>query len=164
MDNFCCFVAPSHVVLAWTDDQERDPENYERCREAMTFLQQSTDAKGRSLKITKLYLPSPPLRYTKEEAHSLSTAENDAADDGDGSAPRQPNQKMAASYVNFYIANQAVLVPQFGDGAEKTDTEAVATLQRIFEDRKVIGVPSREILLGGGNIHCQTQQVPLATN
>jgi agmatine deiminase len=65
---------------------------------------------------------------------------------------------MAASYVNFYIANKAVVVSQFG--VEESDKAAVTRLQRLFPDRKVVGVPSREILLGGGNIHCQTQQIP----
>ena len=164
VDNICCFVEPSHVALAWTDDLERDPENHERCREAMDFLQQSTDAKGRSLKITKLYLPSPSLRYTKQEAISLVETLDGAEKHGNYVLTRQPNQKMAASYVNFYIANQAVLVPQFGAGAESTDAQAIETLQQIFEDRKVVGIPSREILLGGGNIHCQTQQVPFVTD
>jgi agmatine deiminase len=178
IDNFCCFVEAAHVVLAWTDDLEQDPENYNRCREAMATLQQSADAKGRSFKITKLYLPSPPLRYSEEEAMSLAIPtgedETEATQAADQTASlnapesnyvmtRQPHEKMAASYINFYIANHAVLVPQFGGGAEDTDARAVETLQRVFEDRAVMGIPSREILLGGGNIHCQTQQVPLAS-
>lgn len=65
---------------------------------------------------------------------------------------------MAASYANFYIANDAVLVPQFG--VEPFDSQALQTLEKIFVYRKVVGVASREILLGGGNIHCITQQLP----
>lgn len=152
IDNFCCFARPGHVVLAWTDDHEHDVENYRRCRDAESVLQSITDAKGRNLTIWKLYLPSPPLFYTEEEAKSLALLE-------DGTYARQPNEKMAASYINFYIANEAVLVPQFG--VEDTDRRALETLNGVFHpDRKVVGVPSREILLGGGNIHCQTQQVP----
>lgn len=73
---------------------------------------------------------------------------------------RQAGEKMAASYVNFYIANAAVIVPQFG--VAETDALAIQTLETLFspEERRVIGVPSREILMGGGNIHCITQQVP----
>jgi agmatine deiminase len=66
--------------------------------------------------------------------------------------------RMAASYVNFYIANQAVIVPQFD--LPESDQKAVETLQQLFPDRQVIGVPSKEILIGGGNIHCQIQQFP----
>ena len=64
---------------------------------------------------------------------------------------------MAGSYVNFYIANKAVVVPQYG---VETDKTAIETLTNIFSDRKIVGVPSKEILIGGGNIHCITQQVP----
>ncbi|KAL3924815.1 MAG: hypothetical protein SGARI_005963 [Bacillariaceae sp.] len=168
VDNFCCFVAPAHVVLAWTDDEEQDPENYIRCREAFSSLQQTTDSKGRKIQVTKLYLPSPPLRYTEEEAMSLAIPVDDtdatATKESDYIMIRYPNEKMAASYVNFYIANQAVLVPQFGEECEQSDAQALATLRQVFEctGRSVVGIPSREILLGGGNIHCQTQQVPLA--
>jgi agmatine deiminase len=81
---------------------------------------------------------------------------------------RQAGEKMAASYVNFYIANAAVIVPQFG--VAETDALAIQTLESLFsrpeqgeqQKRVVVGVPSREILMGGGNIHCITQQVPAA--
>eukprot|EP00751_Fragilariopsis_kerguelensis_P026355 CAMPEP_0170860598 /NCGR_PEP_ID=MMETSP0734-20130129/17605_1 /TAXON_ID=186038 /ORGANISM="Fragilariopsis kerguelensis, Strain L26-C5" /LENGTH=449 /DNA_ID=CAMNT_0011234301 /DNA_START=28 /DNA_END=1377 /DNA_ORIENTATION=+ len=147
IDNFCAFVHPGHVVLTWTDDDRYDVENYNRCREAERYLQSNTDALGRALEITKLYLPSPPFYYTKEEAMSLAFS-------------RQPGEKIAASYVNFYISNGAILVPQFGMDAKETDRRACETLRPLFPDRKVVGVSSREILLGGGNIHCQTQQIP----
>ena len=65
---------------------------------------------------------------------------------------------MAASYVNFYIANRAVIVPQFGDA--EADALALKTLQPLFPDRQVVGVYSREILISGGNINCITQQIP----
>ena len=67
---------------------------------------------------------------------------------------------MAGSYVNFYIANEAVIVPQFE--FPETDQKAIETLQKLFPDRKVVGVESKEILVGGGNIHCITQQFPKA--
>jgi agmatine deiminase len=81
----------------------------------------------------------------------------------DGSMPetfRSVGQRLAASYVNFYIANKAVIVPQF-DHCDDTNQRAFETLQQVFPDRTVVGVASRAILLGGGNIHCITQQVPL---
>jgi agmatine deiminase len=65
---------------------------------------------------------------------------------------------MAGSYVNFYIANGGVIVPTFDD---PHDQAALATLQALFPEREVVGIPAREILLGGGNIHCITQQQPL---
>jgi agmatine deiminase len=81
-----------------------------------------------------------------------------SGDGGDYALDRQAGDKMAASYVNFYIANQAVIVPQFGVAI--TDAQAIQTLQVLFPNRQVVGVPSREILMGGGNIHCITQQIP----
>ena len=65
---------------------------------------------------------------------------------------------MAASYVNFYIANGSIVMPGFGAPA---DAEAKAVLERLFPGREVIQVYTRDILIGGGNIHCITQQVPL---
>lgn len=65
---------------------------------------------------------------------------------------------MAGSYANFYVANKAVVVPQYG--YKETDDKAIETLTALFPDRTVVGVPSKEILIGGGNIHCITQQVP----
>ncbi|MAN63269.1 MAG: agmatine deiminase, partial [Parvibaculum sp.] len=71
--------------------------------------------------------------------------------------PRQPGDRLAASYINFYIGNGVIVVPQFGDPKDK---EAVLQLAGLFPDRKIIPVIAREILLGGGNIHCITQQQP----
>ncbi len=151
VDNFCCFTEPGHVVLAWTDDMVTDFPNFQRCRTALEILTSTKDAKGRSIEVHKLALPSPPLFYTKEEAESLRVAES-------AEWTRTAGEKMAASYVNFYIANEAVVVPQFG---VTTDAQAIAVLQERFPTRSVVGIPSREILLGGGNIHCITQQVPV---
>ncbi len=61
--------------------------------------------------------------------------------------------------MNFYIANRHIVMPLLD---ARTDRAAKATLAKLFPRRKVIGVPSREILLGGGNIHCITQQQPRA--
>lgn len=66
---------------------------------------------------------------------------------------------MAASYVNFYIANGGIVAPAFGD---KWDEEACAVLQKAFPDHEVVMVEgAREIVLAGGNIHCITQQQPV---
>ena len=64
---------------------------------------------------------------------------------------------MAASYVNFYIGNSTIVMPLLDP---KRDGAATKALQKIFPERRIIGVQAREILLGGGNIHCITQQVP----
>jgi len=64
---------------------------------------------------------------------------------------------MAASYINFYLCNGGAVIPAFGD---PHDTTTLETLQKLLPERKVVSVPAREILLGGGNIHCITQQQP----
>lgn len=148
VDNLCCFVRPGEVALTWTNDR-RDPQ-YEVSRDAYERLQSARDAKGRKLKIHKLPMPGPLYR-TAEESQGV-----DAVDAG--FPTRRAGERLAASYVNFYIANSTIVMPLLDP---KTDRVAARTLQSLFPDRRVIGVQAREILLGGGNIHCITQQVPL---
>lgn len=150
VDNFACFVDPAHIVLAWTDNQRDDKENYERCREALHQIRQSTDARGRSIRVTKLLLPMP-ISYTQQQVDALERLPT-------GETLRTVGERMAASYVNFYIANRAIIVPQFGDRVH--DSKAIKTLRQIFPDRKAVAIPSQDILCGGGNIHCITQQIP----
>lgn len=151
IDNICAFISPAEVVLAWTDNKN-DPQ-YEISLECLKILENSTDAKGRKIKVHKLPLPSP-IYITEDECMGL--------DDMDGQPTRTPGERLAASYVNFYISNGAVIVPQFKD---KNDRTALDILQSLFPDRKVTGLPnSRDILIGGGNIHCITQQIPFYIN
>ena len=63
--------------------------------------------------------------------------------------------------MNFYFANGLVLVPQFGGVNAESDRRAVQILEALCPDRKVMPIAARNILLGGGNIHCITQQIPL---
>ena len=77
----------------------------------------------------------------------------------DGSAPRPAGERLAGSYVNFYIGNSTVVMPLLDARRDRRGGAHVAA--RSFPDRRFIGVQAREILLGGGNIHCITQQVPL---
>jgi agmatine deiminase len=65
---------------------------------------------------------------------------------------------MPASYMNFYIANNSVVLPLYGT---KQDEAAVDELKKIFKTKKVIGLPSNHLLTGGGSFHCMTQQEPL---
>ena len=66
-------------------------------------------------------------------------------------------QLLPASYANFYIANGIVLAPAFGDPQDRV---ALNTLAKVFGDRKVIGIPCRDLVLGLGTLHCMTQQQP----
>ncbi len=146
VDNFCCYVRPGEVLLAWTDDVN-DP-NYPRCQAAMRVLESARDARGRQLVVHKIPIPGP-IHATAEECAGVDAAE--------GTQERDPSIRLAGSYVNFLIVNGGIIAPKFGD---PKDAEAEAILQRIFPEHRVVMVPGREILLGGGNIHCITQQQP----
>lgn len=146
VDNLCAFVCPGEVVLSWCDDR-RDPQ-YEISRDAYERLMQARDARGRRFKVHKLVQPGP-LHMTRGEAEGVDCAA--------GSKPREAGSRLAGSYVNFYIGNRRVVVPLLDS---KRDGAALRKLRELFPRREVVGVPAREILLGGGNIHCITQQVP----
>jgi agmatine deiminase len=147
VDNLCCFARPGEVVLTWTDNK-RDAQ-YRSSADAYERLMESRDAQGRRLKVHKLVQPGP-LRRTRREARDVDATE--------GVQPRIAGQRLAASYVNFYIGNSAIVMPLLDP---KRDKAAARQLQSIFPERRLIGVQAREVLLGGGNIHCITQQVPL---
>lgn len=146
VDNLCCFIKPGHILLHWTDDRS-DPQ-YEISCDAFERLSNARDARGRKFVIHKIHQPGP-LYMSEEESRGVE--QNDQA------IPREKGCRMAGSYVNFYIANRGIVMPLFDD---PRDAEAVTMIQSLFPERKVKGVWAREILLGGGNIHCITQQQP----
>ena len=146
VDNVCAFTAPGEVVLAWTDDED-DPQ-YALSAASLAVLETELDAKGRRIKVHKLPLPKP-VTITAEECEGLDLCE--------GEPTRAPGERLAASYVNFYIANHAVVMPAFGDPA---DERAQEILRKLFPTREIVAIPARDILIGGGNIHCITQQIP----
>jgi len=146
VDNLCCFVRPGVVALTWTDDQA-DPQ-YAISLAAYEQLSRERDARGRPLQIHPIYQPTP-MYMTPEEAAGLQPAP--------GSWPRPAHQRLAGTYINYYVANGGVIVPQFEDAHDKA---ALERIQALFPQREVVGVYAREILLGGGNIHCITQQQP----
>ena len=146
VDNLCCYLQPGVVALTWTDDTT-DPQ-YEISRDAYDRLIHSTDARGRAIQVHKVHQPAPIL-ITKEEAEGVDAIE--------GTLPREAGARMAASYINFYMCNGGAVVPMFGD---PRDQATLNQLSALLPGRKVTGVAAREILLGGGNIHCITQQQP----
>jgi agmatine deiminase len=146
IDNFARFASPGVVMLTWTDDVD-DPQ-YERSAEALDILEKETDAQGRPLQVVKVPMPGP-LHITAAEAEGVDAVP--------GSQPRVAGERLAGSYVNSYIGDGIVVLPVFDD---PNDAGAVAIYETLFPGRRVVTVPGREILLGGGNVHCITQQVP----
>jgi agmatine deiminase len=147
VDNVCAFVKPAHVVLAWTAD--RNSPQYVRSAADEAYLKNQTDAKGRRLEITRLPLPPEPLRMTEAESSGIQLLP--------GTKIRAAGSDMAASYVNYYVCNGAAIIPAFGVESDDAAKEIIASL---YPGRQIIQLQTREILLGGGNIHCITQQVP----
>lgn len=128
IDNIACFASPGVVVVV----EESDPNdaNYGALRENIRRLEKSRDARGRSLEIVTL--PQPAKR--------------------DG-----PNGRLSLSYVNFYLAESAVIMPAFGDAADAAARDILATT---FPEREVVQLDALAIVQGGGGIHCITQQQP----
>lgn len=146
VDNFCRFARPGTVMLTWTDDVT-DPQ-YERSAAALKVLEAATDARGRALEVVTIHQPGP-IMITADEAAGVDAVQ--------GTLPRTAGDRLAGSYVNSYIGNDVVVLPVFDD---PHDEAAVAAYTELFAPRRVVTVPGREILLGGGNVHCITQQVP----
>jgi len=117
------------TVVTVVEEDPRDP-NYAPLRDNLERLRGMRDQDGQPLKV--ITLPMPPAMF-------------------------QDDQRLPASYANFYIANNVVLLPAYHP---PTDEVARATLQRCFPTRKVILLPSTDLVWGLGSFHCVTQQWP----
>lgn len=147
IDDVACFVRPGEVCCIHTDD-ESNPF-YSAAADAQKRLSQATDANGRRLKIHRLCCTKKPIYMEGAETIDFSR----------GSAPRKNGDLCIASYANFLICNSAVIVPQYDD---ENDALALRQIGAMFPGYEIIGVRTREIVYGGGNVHCITQQMPKA--
>ena len=147
VDNMVAFARPGELFLAWSDDPD-DPQ-YEYSHESLAILKEATDAKGRHFKIHFLRVPSPALKMSEAEARGLKK-ENSTLD------VREGGRRLAASYVNFIQGPEYAIIPAFG---VKEDRIALEEFEKAFPEKRVIQISTREILLGGGNIHCLTMQM-----
>jgi agmatine deiminase len=129
VDTLACFVAPG-VVVALSCDDPGDPQ-FEPLRENIERLEAAETASGRPLEVVQIRQPERRL-------------------DADG-------HRISASYINFYIANGAVVVPGFDDPCDRPAREI---LGRLFPGRAVVQLPTTELARVAGNIHCITQQQP----
>lgn len=133
VDNLACFAAPGRILLQVCDD--KSDENYRRTQENLAVLSQAVDAQGRSLEI--IPVPQPPRR-------------------------EHEGKRLTLSYLNFYLVNGGLILPVFGGEAAQTDAQAQAVLQAAFPERRICKIDGRAIITEGGNVHCLTQQVPVA--
>jgi len=134
IDDIARFIAPGVIVCAVEEDPE--DENYALLQENLKRLERMTDANDRPFEIVTL--PMPGL------VAGMSSSTRDL-------------ERLPASYANFYVANNVVLVPTFGHA---NDARALETLQRLFPDRRVVGINCEPLVWGMGTIHCVTQQQP----
>ena len=111
---------------------EDDPTdvNYKTLQDNLHRLRSMHDQRGQPLHVVPLPMPGP-VEYAAE--------------------------RLPASYANFYIANSTVLVPTYD---HPHDDIALAILQELFPDRRVIGIPCTDLVVGFGALHCVTMQQP----
>ena len=130
IDELARFVGPRTIVAALEKDAN-DP-NFAPLSDNFRRLMEAVDHLGRRFEVIPLPMPQPIY---------------------------QDEQRLPASYCNFYIANNQVIVPQFEDPA---DGAALGVLRECFPTRKVLGLPARDLAWGLGAYHCITQQQPRA--
>jgi len=129
VDNVACF-SNSNTILTMTCTDKSD-SYYDLLTENLEILRSSTDQDGNPINIIELEMSKKRLI---------------------------PNDDEPSSYINFYISNNAIILPIFGD--EPADENAKKILNSQFQNRQIVCLDGRDILLGGGNIHCITQQQP----
>ena len=119
-------------ILALSCSDKQDPF-YDKINENLEILKTALDSKGNVLDIIELEMSYKRLI---------------------------PNDDEPSSYINFYIANKGIVMPSFDD--EKTDIRAKEVIQSVFPNRKIITINGIDISMGGGNVHCITQQQPMS--
>ncbi len=128
VDDISRFVATDTVVTVV--ERNRGDSNYAPLQDNLRRLRAATDLEGRKLQVIDLPLPRPVIFR---------------------------GQRLPASYANFYIANNLVLVPTFND---PNDRVALNVLAGIFPGREIVGIHCGDFIWGLGAIHCATQQQP----
>ena len=129
IDDISRFVNEDTVVTVI--EKDKGDENYDILKDNLKALKKMRLPDDKPLNIVELPMPSPVI---------------------------YEDQRLPASYANFYISNENVIVPTFRD--DKNDADALEILQDCFPERKVIGIDSVDIIWGLGSFHCLSQQEP----
>lgn len=130
-DFYARFAGPGAVIAGLESD--RDSFDYDVTREHLEILQKSRDADGKRLRVI-------PLESPRRIRRTLET------------------EDFAAGYINFYVVNGAVIVPEFGDN--KMDSNCRDILSGVYPKRHIVQLNIDAVAAGGGGIHCTTQQEP----
>lgn len=117
----------------------------------LEYLEGETDAKGRKITVHKLPIPDHPVCVTREELEGY------VFEEGEDVGKRRT---FGSFLCKLLFSNGAVVLPAFGGENEESDRRAAQILGKLCPDREIIPVYARDILTGGGNIHCITQQIP----
>lgn len=150
IDNIIQVAKPGTILLNWIDNK-KDPQ-YKISQQAFQTLSKAFDAKGRKIKVIKVPNPKPLIKITKKEALEIDATNDDWA------VSRTDGERMAASYINHLITNEAIILPIFNI---PTDKKAIEIMKKVYPTKKIETIKTaREIILGGGNVHCITQQIP----
>ena len=131
IDNVACF-SDQNTVLAMTCS-DKDDTYHDLLSENLDILKSSVDQDNNPLKIVEVEMSKK--RFI-------------------------PGDDEPSSYINFYIANSAIILPFFGD--DVADQNAMKIIKEQFPNRQIECLNGHDILMGGGNIHCITQQQPKA--
>ena len=129
VDDLSRFIAEDTIITAVEEDVW--DENYEALQHNLKVLNQCRLANGKQPTVVEL--PMPDMVF-------------------------YDNQRLPASYANFYIANNKVIFPTYRC---LTDNEAAYTLEACFPDKEIVGIDSTDIVWGLGSFHCLSQQMPL---
>lgn len=143
IDNLCAFADEKTILLAWTDDKT-NPQ-YDVVHRTLSILESERGAREEKFNIIKVPLPRI-FERTEKDCSGLELAP--------GSKERPLGEMIQPSYINFIFTNGPIIIPSFDDPA---DAEALSIFRKVFGNRRIIAFPAREIVLGGGGLHCITK-------
>ena len=129
VDEIACFIAPGKVLALITSD--KNDINYHNLQENLEILKSATDAKGRKLEV--FTIEQPPATYMDDE-------------------------RLTLSYINFYLANNGIVMPAFG--YKHYDDQAYDLFKQLYPQHHITQINALDVFAGGGGIHCITQQQP----